>query len=207
MSGRADERSGDEREEQQSLQGADEEQRGNMKWYAYCPMGDLCSKKGRTLGGFWSEARARDAIFTHLRNSPYHGLSKDEAMDAADVSELQCHDWAEEDEVEEALLKPKTQPRRPRSPERMVADSRKRARHTGSASSSSGVLVRGGGVAAPASLDQAIRDQTKNAIIFTRSMAKAEKALRLAAKVSRSAMETFQDRVLYKCFESRARVR
>ena len=72
----------------------------------------------------------------------------------------------------------------------------------GSASSSSAVAKRS--AAASPNLEEALKTQTKNAVIFTRSMAKAEKALRLAAKMAQAAMETFQDRVPYKGFGSKA---
>ena len=34
------------------------------KWYAYCPLGDSCSKGGSTLGGFFSEGRSEQAVTT-----------------------------------------------------------------------------------------------------------------------------------------------
>jgi len=38
---------------------------GNVwKWYAYCPLGDSCSKGGSTLGGFFSEGRSEQAVTT-----------------------------------------------------------------------------------------------------------------------------------------------
>ena len=58
----------------------------HVKWYAYCPQGDICSKGDKTLGGFWSEQRARDAVFTHLHCSSYHML-----RDMADMADLQEH--------------------------------------------------------------------------------------------------------------------
>ena len=206
MGSRPDEQSGDERTEDGFND--DTEQQKRLKWYAYCPAGDVCSKGGKTLGGFWSESRARDAIFSHLRNSPYHCLSKEEASDGADMAELQCHeedeDWQQDNacgSYQNPSTKSKAAPgkKRPKSPDPQPGQ--KRPRGSGSASSTSILATR---TPAPASLDAALKTQTKNAVIFTRSMAKAEKALRLAAKVSRSAMETFQDRVPYKGFESRA---
>ena len=75
MNAAADERSGrgDERTDDVAIDEAAVET--HTKWYA----GDICSKGNRTLGGFWSEQRARQSFLCHLRNSSYHHLSKDEA--------------------------------------------------------------------------------------------------------------------------------
>jgi hypothetical protein len=179
--------------------GHDEDQ-GEFKWYTWCPQGEQCSKGQKTLGGYWSESRAREAVFTHLHASSYHLMDEDSARMEA---ELAC---VEKVCVAEGEAEDNFEPTRPHSPDEPPIKRRKGGGGggggKGSSSSASGSIRVGGGgagntamVKASATLQQQITSQTRNSIVFVKAMTKAEKALRLAAKVSRGAMETFQDRL------------
>jgi len=89
------------RSEQEERAEQEEEQLkpGNVwKWYAYCPLGGSCSKGGATLGGFFSEARSKQAVLNHLVGSTYHGLSDElaefEATAVEAVIKMQVKDNA-----------------------------------------------------------------------------------------------------------------
>ena len=85
-----------ERRQEEPPQDAD----GQVKYYAYCPLGDQCSKGSKTLGGFWNENAARNAIFTHLSKSTYHEeLGADECKELAQDAEVPAHDWSAENEA------------------------------------------------------------------------------------------------------------
>ena len=176
-----------------------------VKYYSYCPRGSECKKGNKTLGGFWTESAAREAIFTHLNRSTYHNMSQRQATDLADSAEITMHEWEEDKESEEELntnsgggssnarAKVRARPTEPDHPPRSKQRSRQRSRsrHRRRPSGS------GGGQAAEPSqavavVNQQLQDgiavQTRNAMSFVRAMTRAEKALRLAETVSRRAM-------------------
>ena len=171
-----------------------------VKYYAYCPCGDVCSKGNRTLGGFWSEDAAREAIFTHLNCSSYHKMGEREAGEKADDAEVITHAWEEGAEAEEDFTitrggggtsaKRRARPCEPVEPPRSRRRRNPEVAAEAAASSSQ--------VAVTQQLQEGIAVQTRNAMSFVRAMTRAEKALRLAETVSRRAMETFQDMVASK---------
>ena len=212
-------------EEQHAEHESQEQADKVVKYYSYCPRGKDCRKGNGTLGGFWSEEAARDAISTHLRHSTYHNFSEDQANHLADSAEIVEHEWKADEEEEEpdgvasrarskVKARPKEPDRAPRSRERARSQrdrsrSRRRRRPSGSgggqASGSGGGQAPGSGGGpsrAVAVVNQQLQDgiavQTRNAMSFVRAMTRAEKALRLAETVSRRAMETFQDMVASK---------
>lgn len=161
--------------------GAEEEQ-GDFKWYTWCPQGEVCSKGQKTLGGYWTESRAREAVFTHLHASSYHLLDEETARME---SELACVErvCVKEDEAEDNF-----DPGRPRSPDEPPMAKRRRThggggggggKGTSSSAASSGSGGRGGGVGggkgntamvkASATLQQQITAQTRNSIVFVKA--------------------------------------
>mgnify|MGYP006296143383 CR=1 FL=1 len=160
--------------------GAEEEQ-GDFKWYTWCPQGEVCSKGQKTLGGYWTESRAREAVFTHLHASSYHLLGEETARME---SELACVErvFVKEDEAEDNF-----DPGRPRSPDEPPMAKRRRThgggggggKGTSSSAASSGSGGRGGGVGggkgntamvkASATLQQQITAQTRNSIVFVKA--------------------------------------
>ena len=188
-----------------------------VKYYSYCPRGTDCRKGNKTLGGFWNEDAAREAVFTHLRHSTYHKLSEREAGQLADNAEIIVHAWEEGKESDEDFIinsggtpsrastsakvrarptdrptEPAEPPRsRPRSEAEEPPRSRRRRNPEGSSTSQAVAVVN-------QQLQDGIAVQTRNAMSFVRAMTRAEKALRLAETVSRRAMETFQDMVASK---------
>jgi hypothetical protein len=184
------------------------------KWYAYCHHGKICRKGNRTLGGFWTEDRAREAVFNHMHCSPYHLMSEDDAQSEAQNAVLVDFlvDPSENDDgepPEAACQRPKTKARRtdrpeePSRPPKVARRSRspRNQRHKaicGSQASGNHAIARQATpssstvAAASARLENNITAQTRHAVTFVRAMTQAEKALRCAEKVSRGAMETFQ---------------
>lgn len=181
-----------------------------VKYYSYCPRGTDCRKGNKTLGGFWNEDAAREAVFTHLRHSPYHYLSEREAGQLADNASIIVHNWEEGKESEEEFIctpctsakvraRPTGRPSEPAEPppSRPSSEaedpprSRRRRNPEGSSTSQAVAVVN-------QQLQDGIAVQTRNAMSFVRAMTRAEKALRLAETVSRRAMETFQDMVASK---------
>lgn len=181
---------------------SDADNQTEYKFYTWCPAGEKCSKGHKTLGGYWTEARAREAVFTHLHASSYHLMDDDLARLEAETALVEKHPVADGDD---GTFEPNAD--RVPSPDGAPASKRRRHDHQrdrdhhrskGSGGASSSAAGSGGKgnqaiVKASATLHQQITAQTRNSIVFVKAMTKAEKALRLAAKVSRGAMETFQD--------------
>jgi hypothetical protein len=209
-----------ERRHEEPPQDAD----AQLKYYAYCPLGDQCSKGSKTLGGFWNENAARNAIFTHLRRSTYHEeLGADECKELAQDAEVPAHDWSAENEAPFAVPEDqrssgsrpapsaKTRARRPTTPSASPPRRSQGSRSAGRSSrrSRSRSRARRKAKATPAAADsqlvvakkieRGIEVQTRNAISFCRAMTQAEKALKIAENVARRAMETFQDMEVCTC--------
>ena len=64
-----------------------------MTFVVRCPLGDHCSKKGGILAKKSSAEEARAALSWHLRSSPYHELSEEEASSMAETAEVE--EWPE----------------------------------------------------------------------------------------------------------------
>ena len=64
-----------------------------MAFVVRCPLGDHCSKKGGILAKKSSAEEARAALSWHLRSSPYHRLSEEEAENMAEETEVE--EWPE----------------------------------------------------------------------------------------------------------------
>ena len=184
------------------------------KWYAYCHLGHLCTKGNRTLGSFWTEDRARESVFNHMHCSPYHQMSQEDAQTEADnavLTDFLVDPSVDGEPSEEACQqRPKTMARRtdrPEEPNRPPKVARRAIFGSqASGSNASAVqLTNASSTVAIASvrLENNIVAQTRHAVTFVRAMTQAEKALRCAEKVSRGAMETFQDRVPYKGLQNR----
>ena len=178
------------------------------RYYAYCPHGDQCSKGGSTLGGFFSEDRARTAISNHLCGSPYHELTQEHAdfeASQAELTKVKTKEWKEDGDTEDEDPPDRGSSstkasKRPMPPE--PADPPKRRRRTGTAScttiakaSPKAAGPAGSPVAVAANLENMISKHTQQAAVFVKVMQKAESALRVAARVSRSACQTFEDTV------------
>lgn len=54
-----------------------------VQFASYCPLGDVCSKRGKRLGTFLDEDAARLRIKDHLVTSSYHYMTEMEATDLA----------------------------------------------------------------------------------------------------------------------------
>ena len=168
---------------------------------------------------FWTEAKARDAIITHLTESTYHKFTDVHAQRLAESAEIIEHEWkADEEDIEPVggapRSKRKARPNEPDQPPRRQRDrSRSRGRrnrdqnHGGGRASGSQAAAPSRATApsssqAVAVVSQELQDgiavQTLHAISFVRAMTRAEKALKVAETVSRRAMETFQDMVASK---------
>ena len=74
-------------------------------FWARCPLGEQCSRKGGVLCKKSTEAEARASVAWHLQASPYHSLGKEEAEDLAKVCSIDPHEeekkTAEEEQQED----------------------------------------------------------------------------------------------------------
>ena len=71
----------------------------------WCPLGDECSKHGAQLCKELTHQRCIDRLLSHLTNSPFHGLSQDEALDqilTATITEEDVEDVEEKGPDEDA---------------------------------------------------------------------------------------------------------
>ena len=59
-----------------------------------CPMGEQCSKKHGILTKKATEEEVRKAIHHHLRTSPYHEMTDEDANGLVELSEVET--WTEE---------------------------------------------------------------------------------------------------------------
>lgn len=66
------------------------------KWTAYCPLNDICQRKGH-LGSFLSVEGARRSMRDHLVNSSKHYMDSEEAMDVATAYD-DLEPWTDEEE-------------------------------------------------------------------------------------------------------------
>ena len=64
-----------------------------MMFVVRCPLGDQCSKKHGILAKKCTAEEARAALSWHLRSSPYHRLSEEEAENMAEETEVE--EWPE----------------------------------------------------------------------------------------------------------------
>lgn len=177
-----------------------------------CPMGDQCKKGSAWLGNksnaWFSDVRARQAIYDHLVGSPFHkDIDPDLATEYADAAEVQSWEVPEEEEdAEENTAGPSAKDKRKwEDEETWYWDPNQRAKHQKlakpkpKAQPSSAVAVRSEAASSSAvarvstDLGSQIRTQTRNAYVFVKAMTKAEAALQTASRLSRSAYQTFQD--------------
>ena len=158
------------------------------KYYAYCPHGDQCSKGGSTLGGFFSEDRARTAISNHLRGSTYHLFEQEQAdleASIADLPKVKTKEWKEdadtedEDPPDRGSSSSKAS-KRPMPPE--PADPPRRRRRTGTASCTTIAKASpktagpaGSPMAVSANLERQITKQTQQAAVFVKAWAMKRK--------------------------------
>ena len=92
-----------------SPKGGDDEQEmedeGILMWGCKCPIGG-CPKQGKWLGqkqAWYSERRARQAVFDHIVGSPAHkDLSEDDAASQTDCAEVQSWVVSNSDEALQA---------------------------------------------------------------------------------------------------------
>ena len=85
------------------------------QWTIWCPFGQNCTKRGKRLGNFNSDADARAALKNHLENSPYHDDLDKKTIEKA-VEDEQTQFWDEDIKEEPASKKPKVD--KVRSPSR-----------------------------------------------------------------------------------------
>ena len=176
-----------------------------------CPEPERCGRATKLgkRGGYYSERRARQSLYDHLVGSPKHHWSHEDACSAADLAEIfeSCGDPTSEDEhhleweesqtwydkggaggAEGASSGGADRPKR----RRLLEDDQQQPR----SSSASAALVDSPAAAAIGQevnvLGHQIREQTRNAYIFVKAMTKAEAALRTAARLARSAQQTFE---------------
>jgi len=145
------------------------------KYYAYCPYGQECSKGCATLGGFFSEARARLAIENHLSGSPYHKLSEDSAALEAQAAQLKEEEVPEDDDDWDT----RSSRSAPAEPKGEPPSKRRRHHRALLPSTASGSASRpepptapppGQGTGVVANLDHAFARQTRSAMAFTKAM-------------------------------------
>jgi len=79
-----------------------------MHFCGHCPRGHECRKGNSHLGWHNSEQRARQSIFTHLKESCYHDLADQQCRQLADDAELTT--WSPNATTEASTKKPRTQP-------------------------------------------------------------------------------------------------
>ena len=63
----------------------------------WCPLGHLCTKKGKVLCKFTDEQKTRSFLFNHLVASPYHSMPEEEARQTAESAEVQEEVWDDDD--------------------------------------------------------------------------------------------------------------
>jgi len=64
---------------------------------ARCPLGDQCSKKFGILAKKLTVEEAREAVAWHLKASPYHEMSQDDATAISESAEIDT--WEEKKEM------------------------------------------------------------------------------------------------------------
>jgi len=72
-------------------------------WFAiWCPLGDVCTKRGRQIARHDSEDKVRAALINHLACSPFHAdLSDEDRRQWTATAHVEV--WDEEQEVEVAV--------------------------------------------------------------------------------------------------------
>lgn len=157
-----------------------------------CPLGDQCSKKGGILAKKLDEESAKAALKHHLKQSPYHELSEEDASMLTDVAEVETYmedasTWAkyQEDQADWfASRKRKVIGEgRPKSQAKHLAIG---ARAAASSSSSSAVAVRGTRTTAEATIQVNGVQLVACIDSLRRARTAAESAANLAAKASRA---------------------
>ena len=141
-------------------------------WASFCPSGDECGRKGKRLGTYRDEFKAREAIFNHLQNSPKHDWPSDQAQIAADGAELTLEEWPMDKTWQEAQA-----PAEPR-PKARVAPYQQQARDARSTSSQ---------LTTPAPSDSQFAG-----IMLAASM-KAEQAARASSRIACQAANAFDE--------------
>ena len=179
------------------------------KYNVYCPCNETCKKGNRTLGSYWTEAKARDAVFTHLTQSCYHLMDEETAKDWADRVEVSAYTYEQETQ-EDALTsrdprqstRAKTRPRpsEPDEPPRQRRRTENRSAGSGAGSGGGkggGRSAASGSTAVVVAARQLLQDeahmQTRMAVSAARALARGQNALRVAENMARRAMEAFQD--------------
>ena len=172
------------------------------KYNVYCPCNETCKKGNRTLGSYWTEAKARDAVFTHLTQSCYHLMDEETAKDWADRVEVSAYTYEQETQ-EDALTsrdprqstRAKTRPR-PSEPDEPPRQ-RRRTENRSAGSGGGGRSAAAGSTAVVVAARQLLQDdvhmQTRMAVSAARALARGQNALRVAENMARRAMEAFQD--------------
>ena len=134
----------------------------------WCPKGDQCTKKGKSMGNFPSEQAARDRLYSHLSESPYHDkLTEKQIEKLVEQAEVEYYDHEE------------SEPSRPSKKAKLASPTRApppvlkpRERSSDPTARSSGV---GGGTSAAARQEQLEQDALDDCMQEVASLA-AEKA-------------------------------
>ena len=164
-----------------------------------CPEPERCGRATKLgkRGGYYSERRARQSLYDHLVGSPKHHWSHEDACSAADLAEIfeSCGDPTSEDEhhlewEESQTWYDKGGAGGAEGASSGGADRPKRRRLDDRPSASTALADS---VQPEINvLSHQIKEQTRNAYIFVKAMTKAEAALRTAARLARSAQQTFE---------------
>lgn len=156
-----------EQEDSEQLPVAAEEE-APVKYYSWCPHGDLCAKKGKTLGGYWTEARARQAVFNHLRSSSYHMFEQETAQMEADLAHVETHTWDPEKDEDGTWQPPARKRPAPAEPSGPPPSSMAR-RHRSSAPAESSSASSKASSVVSRDLSSQIHQQTRNAYVFVKA--------------------------------------
>ena len=162
-----------------------------------CPEPDRCGRATKLgkRGGYYSERRARQSLYDHLVGSPKHHWSHEDACSAADLAEIfeSCGDPTSEDEHHLEWEESQTWYDKGGAGGAEGASSadRPKRRRLDDRPSTSTALADSVQPEINV-LSHQIKEQTRNAYIFVKAMTKAEAALRTAARLARSAQQTFE---------------
>ena len=79
-------------------------------------MGSVCGKNNSVLAKRATPELAHNALYNHLKNSPYHGLSEEEIDGLYTTAEIEEVKWATDDEGDEGETAGEVQPPTPPPP-------------------------------------------------------------------------------------------
>ncbi len=178
------------------------------KFSCKCPAPEQCGRSGKLgrRGGFFTERRARQSLYDHLIGAPAHHWSHTDSTEAADSAEVfentsggdaeDADRRAEQDDSACWYDQPGAEQYAP--PRDMIRggdhdrDSPRPTRRRRLTDSAGNEPAASAVAHVQQDLGHQIATQTRNAYVFVKAMTKAQSALTAAARLARSAYQTFE---------------